>query len=519
MLARDQSGSTMGSAIGRLVPGSSGPSDEQRKLAMVTLEFSVGFVLLWPVLAITSGTGIHLGPGVKQLTGLLVLLVALTICVVARLKQLRHRHIGILSPIFLVVGALGIAVVEQWRPWPGDTPPMGISWVCLWLVVYPFEAPRSHLGTVWPALLAAFTLPIAVGGAVLTGVRPSPSALVWAALVVPVLVAAGLSVFPARAVLALREGARMGSYRLIELLDHGAMGEVWLASHRLLARPAAIKLIRPHALSGGSKVSGDVMRRFRREAQATSELQCPHTIELYDFGVADDGRFFYVMELLDGVNLQALVEEFGPLPAERAIHLIRQTCLSLAEAHRRGLIHRDVKPTNLYACRMGLEVDYAKVLDFGLVKADLTVGGDRFSGDGLESVAGTIAGTPAYMAPEVATGQPADARSDVYSLGCVLYWLLTGQLVFGGASAIAILKGHLTDKPIPPSQVAEMAVPEALDRIVLDCLAKDPDARPQTMEALRDRLDACPLERPWTAVKAERWWERHLPVEVPTLTP
>jgi len=485
----------------------------------VTLEFVIGFALLWPVLAITSGTGIHLGPGVRQFTGLAVLLAALTIGLLARFERLRHRHIGILSPIFLVVAALGIAVVEQWRPWPGNVPPMGISWVCLWLVVYPFDAPRSHLGKVWPPLLAAAMLPLAVGGAVWAGVRPEPAGLVWAALVVPVTVAALLSVLPARTLLAMREGERVGSYQLTQRLDHGAMGEVWVASHRLLARPAAVKLIRPQAISAAdSRASGDVMRRFRREARATSELECPHTIELYDFGVAEDGRFFYVMELLDGKNLYELVEDFGPLPPERAIHLVRQVCLSLAEAHRYGLIHRDVKPTNLYVCRKGLEVDYVKVLDFGLVRADQAVAGERFSGDGLETVAGTVAGTPAFMAPEVVTGHPADARSDVYSLGCVLYWLLTGRLVFEGDSALAILRGHLSQNPAPPSQRAEVAVPEALDRIVLDCLAKDPDARPQTMETLRDRLDACPVEHSWTAARAERWWERHLPREGPALT-
>src|SRR5262245_24008926 len=220
----------------------------------------------------------------------------------------------------------------------------------------------------------------------------------------------------------------MGSYHLVELLGRGGMGEVWRGEHRLLKRPAAIKLVRPELLGANSDAdSHDMLRRFEREAQATAALSSPHTIRLFDFGVTSDRTFYYVMELLAGRDLESLVREFGPVPADRALFLLRQACHSLADAHARGLVHRDVKPANIYTCRMGLEYDFVKVLDFGLVKfADRTAMQQT-----LMTAAHTTTGTPAYMAPELILGEAdIDRRADVYALGCVAYYLLTGQLVF-----------------------------------------------------------------------------------------
>ena len=167
----------------------------------------------------------------------------------------------------------------------------------------------------------------------------------------------------------LKEAQELGSYHLIEQLGHGGMGEVWRAEHRLLARDAAIKLVRPEVLGARSEEEAQrVLRRFEREAQATAALRSPHTIQVFDFGITQEGTFYYVMELLVGRDLESLVREFGPLPAERTIYLLRQVCHSLADAHARGLVHRDIKPANIYVCRMGLDYDFAKVLDFGLVK-------------------------------------------------------------------------------------------------------------------------------------------------------
>ena len=237
-----------------------------------------------------------------------------------------------------------------------------------------------------------------------------------------------------REVAAARE---LGSYRLEEKLGQGGMGEVWRARHRLLARPAAIKLIRPSSVAdGGVGVSAEAMRRFEREAQATARLRSPHTVELFDFGSADDGAFYYVMELLDGVDADTLVRRFGPIPFDRAIYLLGQVCHSLSEAESCGLVHRDVKPANIFLCRYGEDYDFVKVLDFGLVKGldepvDMETALTR---------ANTIHGTPGFMAPEqVLASSNLDGRVDIYALGCVACWLLTGQLVFSGDTPMAIL--------------------------------------------------------------------------------
>jgi serine/threonine-protein kinase len=259
---------------------------------------------------------------------------------------------------------------------------------------------------------------------------------------------------------------------------------------------------------GGASASGSVVvERFRREAHAAANLRSPHTIELYDFGESDDGSLYYVMELLEGLNLQELVDRFGPVPPARTIHLLKQACLSLGEAHQRGLVHRDIKPSNLVACRMGLAVDFVKVLDFGLVKMASEEGAERVN---LTSPNVTT-GTPAFMAPEVALGnQAVDGRADLYALGCVGYWLLTGRTPFEAPTAVAMLMKHVQDAPLPPSRLAEFEIPAELDRIILDCLAKEPAGRPADAAALYRRLSDCPVPDPWDRDRAVEWWGLHL---------
>jgi serine/threonine-protein kinase len=274
----------------------------------------------------------------------------------------------------------------------------------------------------------------------------------------------------------------------------------------MLARPAAVKLVRPELIGATNGPEGMALQRFEREAQATAAMRSPHTVGLYDFGVTADGTFYYVMELLEGLTAESLVKQFGPVPAERAIHILRQICHSLAEAHEAGLIHRDIKPANVFVCRYGREVDFIKVLDFGLVKTL------RQETDVTLTAENVVCGTPSYMAPEQALGLDRDdARSDIYAVGCVAYWLLTGQLVFEGSSSIEVLMQHAQKRPMPPSQRTELPIPESLDRLILSCLAKDPVNRPQSAAALSRKLSACAAELSWTEERATQWWERHRP--------
>ena len=299
----------------------------------------------------------------------------------------------------------------------------------------------------------------------------------------------------------------MGSYRLGELLGRGGMGEVYRATHRMLARPAAIKLIRPEILAGvGGEAAEVAVKRFHREAEAAANLRSPHTVAIYDFGVAEDETLYFVMELLEGMDLETMVRDYGPLPARRAVHLLRQVCESLEEAHARGLVHRDIKPANIHVGSVGLRHDYVKVMDFGLVKSVSAVPAGAASGEhSLATAAGITPGTPAYMAPEMVLGEPVDGRADLYALGCVAYYVLTGQLVFDAPTPFQVIVRHLENEPVPPSQRTDVAVPPALDRVVLDCLAKSPADRPPSAADLERALASVDVE-PWTEDDAARWW-------------
>jgi serine/threonine-protein kinase len=295
----------------------------------------------------------------------------------------------------------------------------------------------------------------------------------------------------------------MGSYRLGELLGRGGMGEVYRATHRMLARPAAIKLIRHEILSDRSPVQVRIIvERFRREAEVAASLQSPHTVALYDFGVTADRTLYLVMELLDGLDLEALVQRHGPLPPARVIHIMLQVCQSLEEAHRRGLVHRDIKAANIHVGRLGLQYDFVKVLDFGLVKvAGAAVG----TGDMLHTAANQVLGTPAYMPPEMVLDHKVDARADLYALGCVAYFALTGQLLFEASSPLQMLAKHIHDAPERPSQRSLAPLPPALDELLLACLAKDPAARPASAAALAASLTAIEIDA-WTEEDARMWW-------------
>jgi serine/threonine-protein kinase len=253
------------------------------------------------------------------------------------------------------------------------------------------------------------------------------------------------------------------------------------------------------------------VRRFRREAEAAASLRSPHSVEIYDFGVTDDGTLYFVMELLDGLDLDSLVRAHGPLPANRVIHILRQACDSLEEAHARGLVHRDIKPANIHVGRIGLHDDFVKVLDFGLVKPTSVQLGEQIT---VATRAGLTPGTPAYMPPEMALGESVDGRADIYALGCVAYYLLTGKLVFEAENLFQVVVKHLHDPPVPPSERTTMPIPPALDAVVLACLVKSPNDRMRSAAELRRALDTVALPR-WGEEQAAHWWSSAKNMDTP----
>ena len=368
-----------------------------------------------------------------------------------------------LGLLFEVAASFGIAAAQflDGTRYAQEPPWVGLSWVAVWMCSFTVIIPSPPRKALAAALASAASVPLVVGFVMAidgTPLRISAFRFFFM-LVLPYLLVVVIAYVGARVVYKLgadlNRARELGSYRLVERLGEGGMGEVWRAQHRFLARPAAIKLMRPEVLGGSNAERQSLSLRFEREAQATASMRSPHTIELYDFGVSDDGAFYYVMELLDGFDLQTLIDRFGPIPSERAVHLLMQVCHSLAEAHAEGLIHRDIKPANVYACRHGLEVDFVKVLDFGLVKSQ----NDAIGAAAKLTLDQSIGGTPSFMPPEQVVGDRLlDGRSDIYAVGCLAYWLVTGRLVFTGHTAMEIMVQHMQAKPVPPSQRTELAL-------------------------------------------------------------
>jgi serine/threonine-protein kinase len=293
----------------------------------------------------------------------------------------------------------------------------------------------------------------------------------------------------------------LNQYRLTKKLGAGGMGEVYLAEHQLLKRPCAIKLIRP-SLSQNPRV----LARFELEVRATARLSHWNTVEVYDYGRTEDGTFYYVMEYLPGLSLQELVDRHGPLPAGRVIYLLQQACEALHEAHQAGLIHRDLKPPNIFAAYRGARYDVAKLLDFGLVKPT------KDEGSPVLTREGSVTGSPLYMAPEqvMRTHEP-DSRTDIYAMGGIAYFLLSGQPPFVSSDSMVVMVAHARDPVVPPSHI-RADIPADLERIVLQCLEKNPDRRFQDAGSLARALSHCQAASTWTAEKAEAWWRETEPL-------
>jgi eukaryotic-like serine/threonine-protein kinase len=300
----------------------------------------------------------------------------------------------------------------------------------------------------------------------------------------------------------------LGQYHIEAEIGAGGMGIVYRARHALLRRETAVKLLPPE------RAGEATLQRFEREVKLTARLKHPNTVTVYDYGRTPDGMFYYAMELLDGATLEQIVRGSGPQPVGRVAHVLAQAAGALAEAHELGLIHRDVKPANIMLCNQGGQMDVAKVLDFGLVKELKKGQSPRLTQEDA------ITGTPLYISPEALTNPDSvDARSDLYALGAVGYFLLAGDDVFRGESLIEVCSKHLLEQPEAPSVRRGGDIPEALERLVLDCLAKKPEQRPQTARDFLQRLASAGGE-PWTARHAEAWWLEHgLRVRTASLAP
>ena len=481
--------------------------------------FTFFMAAFFPHLIVPAGLDMLFARTLNWAPGAISITVAVVVALAIRKAKLRPAAVTALALLFEVVSSYGIATAEFLQPLEltAATTWVGLSWVAVWILLFNVVVPTVPRYAVVAALLSVTSVPALV----LTSMSMFPPAfrpsgvMIFIAFGLPYLLVVIMAYVGARVVYALgtevKRARELGSYRLEELLGKGGMGEVWRASHRLLARPAAIKLIRSSASGNGAGMSDDMQRRFEREAQVIARLRSPHTVTLFDFGTTDDGSFYYAMELLDGVDTDTLIKRFGPIPAERVVHILRQMCHSLSEAESCGLVHRDIKPANIFLCRYGEDHDFVKILDFGIAKVAHETSSET---ETALTVPNVIHGTPAFMAPEQALGSAdVDTRADIYSTGCVAYWLLTGQLVFTDETPMKLLLAHAHTPPEPPSSRTEIVIPQDLDALVLSCLTKDRDQRPTSARDLLRRLDAIPLRQPWTDARACEWWKRHLPPE------
>jgi eukaryotic-like serine/threonine-protein kinase len=498
------------------------PSDllgqSAERLRILALLYATVFFLggIFPALLFPADRARFLGSVLQWGPGVLGILVALLVAAAVRSPRVTLAWTMNLALIFEVVSSYAIAGAEFADPRSIEEHRgnLGLSWVAVWVVLFTVVVPTSPRRALWAALASVSSVSVVIATVLASGatsVRLSPLQFFFG-LVFPYLLVVVMAYVGARVVYQLgtevKRARELGSYQLEQKLGEGGMGEVWRARHRMLARPAAIKLIRPtYAGDGRAGVSSEAVRRFEREAQAIARLRSPHTVELFDFGLDDAGGFYYVMELLDGLDADSLVRRYGPVPPERALYLLRQLCHSLSEAQSCGLVHRDIKPANVFVCRYGEEYDFVKVLDFGIVGAVHDPAGPAPVHTGENGVQGT----PAFMAPEQALGTEVDGRTDIYAAGCVAYWLLTGQLVFTADSAVGHLVQHAHTSPAPPSSRTPQHVPAALDRLVLSCLEKDPAKRPQSARELSLRLAAVEGCGAWTQERAAEWWAAHSP--------
>ena len=474
--------------------------------AVTTVGMAVLQNVLQPEMAAAQQTPLY------RLSALSLVLAAVAVAALQRSELVNPQRLLDLGLVLEIVGSLAISLMENSMPW-ADSGVRGTTTVAAWIAICVVVIPNRP----WKSILAAFTsaaiVPLAhLLAAHTLGYPPLAWNRLAASALGPFFVAAWTPFISTRIRRMQEDLSRtqdLGSYHLEKRIGQGGMGEVWLARHRFLCRDAAVKIVLPRLLQG---ISGPALRqtqrRFEVEAQAIASLRSPHTVAIYDFGLAENGSLYYAMEFLEGLDAETLINSYGALPAGRVISFLKQACESLEEAHEEGLVHRDVKASNLFICRLGKRTDFVKLLDFGLVKTLPGSAQTAFTTDNNTS------GTPAFMSPEQVRGDQVDARADIYGLGCVAYFLLTGSVVFKKSSPMATALAQATEQPEPPSTRSELPIAPSLERVVMACLEKNREARPQSAAELREMLEACTDVPPWTHADANQWWLLHRPQPV-----
>jgi tRNA A-37 threonylcarbamoyl transferase component Bud32 len=418
-------------------------------------------------------------------------------------RRIPDRQVLTLALVLELLLAALISTLAVWAGFlhTGHLP--GLTWVVPIMILFALMIPAPPRELLLVSAACATTMPLGIAALAAWGQITATASDYWASSLAATIGLA-LAVVAARTLHGVRaevaSAQRMGGYELVRLIDQGGMGEVWEARHLMLARPSAVKLILPERLQAEGPARAAALERFTREAQITASLRSPHTVQLFDFGVTSEGVLYYAMELLEGVNLEHFVCRHGPLAPRRAVYWLRQICHSLGEAHASGLTHRDLKPANLLVCTYGREHDVVKVLDFGLARRATAAEAPRLTR------AGAWLGTPGWMAPEQIFDGAVDARTDLYALGCVAYWLLAGERLFDGEEQGELLRQHAQSDRVRLSERAKQPIPAALEDVVMACVAKDPGARPRDADEVSARLAASVPGEPWTSADAGAWW-------------
>jgi serine/threonine-protein kinase len=471
----------------------------RRRLLMIGL-VGAALAALESVTAIVGGAS---SATLYSTVPVLVLCVALAVVQrsprVSTLTALRFGIVALVTMtcIFSCLG--GLARYEL------GAPAMPAHWATVFMMMLPMVVPMTPRTTATALMVGVASAPVGVlfVGAV-TAYDPTGSDMF--SVTRPMLFVAVISFFASRSVRwsqnAVEPLRKMGSYTLIRQIGRGGMGEVWAAEHALFKRPAAVKLLGGEP---GRELSMEQQSALFEEASVLATLRSAHTVSLFDFGVSDDGRVYFAMELLDGIDLDQLVKEYGPVEPSRVVWVLRQVLLSLAEAHQNGVVHGDIKPANLFVSKLGIEYDFVKVLDFGLARRlDLAVDGAS------QGLAEMDSGTPAYMAPETAIQGIATPRSDLYSVGCVGYWMLTGHRLFEGGNDISLGIAHMTVVPtLPQTLRPDLSIPDDLQQIIMKALHKEPSDRFRTAAEFRDALGALDCADEWVDLRARAWWDAH----------